>query len=76
MPQGDGSINEYGKQTMDTSTMQSDHIYIDYRTLNLPPTISPGTYQLELIVYDWQTGKRLLLPDGSDQLLLNQITVP
>ena len=74
--QVDGSINEYGKQTVDASTMQPDHLYIDYRTLNLPATISPGTYQLELIVYDWQTGKRLLLPDGSDHLLLNQINVP
>jgi hypothetical protein len=74
--QVDGSINEYGKQTVDASTMQAGHLYIDYRTLNLPATITPGTYQLELIVYDWQTGKRLLLPDGSDHLLLNQINVP
>jgi hypothetical protein len=74
--QVDGSINEYGKQTVDASVMRPGHIYIDFRTLNLPPTITPGTYQLVLIVYDWQTGKRLLLPDGSDQLLLNQINVP
>jgi hypothetical protein len=74
--QVDGSINEYGKQTVDATTMQPGHIYIDYRTLNLPATIAPGTYQLALIVYDWQTGKRLLGDDGSDQLLLNKITIP
>ena len=74
--QVDGAINEYGHQTVDATTMQSGHIYIDFRTLSLPATISAGTYQLELIVYDWQTGKRLLLPDGSDHLLLIQIIVP
>ncbi len=74
--QADGSINEYGQQTVDTTAMQPGHIYIDYRTLNLPATITPGTYQLELIVYDWQTAKRLLLPDGSDRLILGQINVP
>jgi hypothetical protein len=56
--------------------MQPGHIYIDYRTLNLPATIAPGTYQLDLIVYNWQTGQRLALPDGSDHLSLNAITVP
>ncbi|MBA3871806.1 MAG: glycosyltransferase family 39 protein [Anaerolineae bacterium] len=74
--QVDGSINEYGKQTVDATTMQLGYIYIDFRTLNLPTTIAPGTYQLALIVYDWQTGKRLLLADGSDQLLLDKITIP
>ncbi len=74
--QVDGSINEYGKQIVDATTMQPGHIYIDYRTLNLPTTITPGAYDLELIVYDWQTGKRLQLPDGSDRLHVSQITVP
>jgi hypothetical protein len=74
--QVDGPINEYGKQMVDATAMQPGHIYIDYRSLTLPAATTPGTYQLELIVYDWQTGKRLLLSDGSDRLLLNQINVP
>ncbi len=74
--QADGAINEYGKTQVDLATMQPGHIYIDYRTLNLPNTVVPGSYQLDLIVYNWQTGQRLTLPDGLDHLSLKTITVP
>jgi hypothetical protein len=74
--QSDGAINEYGKTQVDLTTMQPGQIYIDYRTLNLPSIVAPGSYDLDLIVYNWQTGQRLTLPDGSDHLSLNTITVP
>ncbi len=74
--QVDGSISHYGAETIDTVAMQPDKIYIDYRTIALPEPIAPGTYQLALIVYDWQTGQRLALSDGSDRLLLDQIAIP
>ncbi len=74
--QSDGPINHYGKETIDTNAMQGGKIYIDFRSLSLPVDTVAGTYQLGLIVYDWQTGKRLLLADGSDYLSLESITVP
>ncbi len=74
--QSDGPINHYGNQTVDTNAMQAGKIYIDYRSLALPPTITAGTYQLELIVYDWQTGDRLLQADGADHLTLESINIP
>ncbi len=74
--QADGPINHYGSKTVDTNAMEPGKIYIDYRSLALPPTIAQGTYQLELIVYDWQTGNRLLQPDGTDRLTLDSINIP
>lgn len=74
--QADGPINHYGNETVDTNVMQPGKIYIDYRSLALPSVITAGTYQLQLIVYDWQTGKRLLLTDGEDHLMLDPINIP
>ena len=74
--QSDGPINHYGSEIVDANTMQPGKIYIDYRSLSLPTTIAPGQYQLELIVYDWQTGNRLLQADGADHLLLDPISIP
>jgi hypothetical protein len=39
--QSDGPINHYGNETVDTNMMQPGKIYIDYRSLALPPTINP-----------------------------------
>ena len=74
--QSDGPINHYGNEVVDTNTMQPGKIYIDYRNLALPSTIAPGQYQLELIVYDWQTGNRLLQADGADHLILESVSIP
>lgn len=74
--QTDGAIQHYGQETVQTSQMQPNKIYIDFRTITLPQGLSPGTYQLSLVVYDWQSGQRLLMPDGSDNLLLDSVTVP
>ncbi len=74
--QVDRPIQNYGKDTVDTNAMEPGKIYVDYRSLALPDSIAAGDYQLELIVYDWQTGTRLTLAGGSDRILLDKITVP
>ena len=50
--------------------------YEDYRNLTLPIGTPGRFYTIVVTVYDWQTGKRLLLPDGTDHLLLNQVKLP
>jgi hypothetical protein len=74
--QHDGPIQHYGAETVQTSGMQPGKIYIDFRSLALPPELSEGEYALWLTVYQPWDGERLLLPDGSDHLLLESITVP
>lgn len=68
--QSDGAIQHYGAETVQTSRMQPGRIYIDYRTLELPPDLPDGTYQLALVVYQSWDSARLTLPDGTDSLPL------
>lgn len=74
--QVDGPIQHYGQEVVNTSKLEPGKIYIDFRTLILPPGLLAGQYQLDMIVYDWQTNERLTLADGSDQLHLDTITIP
>lgn len=74
--QSDGPIVHYGVDTVQTSQLEPDKIYIDYRTLDLPPQLSPGAYRLALVVYQSWDGQRLTLPDGSDTLMLDTLTIP
>jgi hypothetical protein len=74
--QSDGPIQHYGAETVPTSTMQPEDIYIDFRTLPLPPNLSPGVYELALVVYRPWDGVRLTLPDGTDHLVLDTISIP
>ncbi|MEZ4668386.1 MAG: glycosyltransferase family 39 protein [Anaerolineae bacterium] len=74
--QTDGSINHFNTQDVPTSFMQPDQIYVDYRTVNLPDTLPPGTYSLSLVVYQSWDDARLILPDGSDHTILQSITIP
>jgi hypothetical protein len=73
--QADGPVNHYNT-IVNTSQFEPRHIYIDSRMLNLPPGLPPGTYTLELVVYNWQTNERLTLPDGSDHLHLEILNIP
>jgi uncharacterized membrane protein len=74
--QSDSSIHHYGsEQVTNTSQLEPDKIYIDFRTLNLSGGLFPGDYQLAVVVYDWQTGERLRLADGTDHLTLETIKV-
>jgi uncharacterized membrane protein len=74
--QADGPINNYNVETINTAQMEPGRIYVDFRDLSLPKTIKPGTYKLELVVYDWQTNNRLLLSDTSDSLLVAEMELP
>ncbi|MGJ3239994.1 MAG: glycosyltransferase family 39 protein [Anaerolineae bacterium] len=58
-----------------TSQMQPDNSYIDERVLPIAPTILNGTYTLELVVYQWWDGTRLLLADGRDAYVIDTITI-
>jgi hypothetical protein len=48
----------------------------DTHTIPIPAALPPGTYHLLAGLYDPATGERLTLPDGSDSLLLTEVTLP
>ncbi|HLV33959.1 MAG TPA: glycosyltransferase family 39 protein [Spirillospora sp.] len=74
--QSDGPIIDlYSGQPVQSSQMQPDRIYIDARRVVLPSDLPGGNYQLALAVYQSWDGARLLLPDGTDYLLLDSIYV-
>lgn len=56
--------------------MQLDRIYIDSRSLDLPPALPPGTYTLTLTVYRPWDNVRLTLSGSADRLLLERLTRP
>lgn len=58
-----------------TSQMQAGSNYIDERVLELPENLANGDYQLLLIVYQWWDGTRLTVPDGSDAIEIDTITI-
>jgi 4-amino-4-deoxy-L-arabinose transferase-like glycosyltransferase len=75
--QSDGPIIDwYNRQPVQTSQMQPNKIYIDARTLTLPPNLPAGEYQLTLVVYQSWDQVRLTLPDGRDYLLLDTLQRP
>lgn len=75
--QSDGPITDwYSHQSVQTSQMQPGKIYIDARTLALPPDLPAGGYQLALVVYQSWDQARLTLPDGTDYLVLDTVQVP
>ncbi len=44
---------------------------IDRFSISIPPGVASGDYALKVGWYDWQTGRRLPLVDGTDYLILN-----
>lgn len=71
--QNDGPIHHYAVETVQTSSLQPERIYIDFRSVALPPELPAGEYRLTLVVYQSWDGVRLTLPDGSDHLVLDTI---
>ena len=74
--QSDGPIQHYGAETVPTSTMEPERIYIDFRSLILPPDLPAGTYDLAVVVYQPWDGARLSLPEGIDYVMLDTLTIP
>jgi hypothetical protein len=71
--QVDGPINVQAGTPLKTSQLEPGRIYVETRKVIVPADYPPGYYQVALVVYDWKTGERLKLPDGSDHLLLETI---
>jgi hypothetical protein len=64
---------EFGE--IPTSQLQPNGNVIDWRVLELPPDLPNGDYRLQLVVYQWQDGIRLRLPDGSDAYFIKTISL-
>ena len=73
--QKDGPIIHYGVDAIQTSQLEPGKIYIDFRSVEYSPNLPPGSYRLELVVYQAWDGQRLTLPDGSDSLVLYRFNV-
>jgi hypothetical protein len=71
----DGPIIHYKTQIYNTSQLIPGQIYIDFRDITIEPHLLPGKYHLRLLLYDWQTLKRLTLSDGSDYLDLGSFQI-
>ncbi len=67
--------DQYLNQDIQTSQLEPGRIYIDSRTLELPLDLPAGSYQLALVVYQSWDSVRLLLPDGSDKLVLDEMMI-
>jgi hypothetical protein len=76
LAQADGPINHYGAEIVQTSQLEPGRIYIDRRSIALPPGLPAGDYTLALAVYQSWDGVRLKLPDDRDLLALETITLP
>jgi hypothetical protein len=57
-----------------TSQLQPNGNYLDWRVLDLA-NLPNGDYRLQLVVYQWQDGVRLSLPDGSDAYFIENISL-
>ncbi len=53
-----------------TPTWQKGEVLVDAYAINLPPDLPAGSYAIRLGFYDEQTGERLPLADGGDNLIL------
>lgn len=67
-PHGNIVAQQDGAPTPAFSTWQPYIFYLETRTLAIPWQPAEGTYTLQLIVYNWQTGARLIITDPSDPI--------
>ncbi len=74
--QDDGELHDHYSGPLSTSQLEPGRVYIDLRTLPLPPDLPAGEYTLTLSVYDWRDDTRLQLPDDSELLRLDTVTLP
>ncbi len=81
VPPGTYSVGVHLLDSTGSLTAQSDFPLPDApqgcHPVSLPlEALPPGTYRLALVVYNWQTGIRLPLPDGTTALPLSSIELP
>ena len=75
--QQDGPLTDYWlHETINTSAMEPDRLYLDIRQIDVPGNLPPGDYRLSLAVYQPWDGVRLPLVDGSDLLGLLTVSIP
>ncbi len=72
--QSDGAIQNYGLETIQTSSLEPGRLYIDHRTLSLPTDRIDGAYTLALVVYQSWDNVRLEV-DGVDSYIIDTITI-
>ncbi|MBE2271478.1 MAG: glycosyltransferase family 39 protein [Anaerolinea sp.] len=72
--QSDGAIQHYGLETVQTSSLEAGRIYIDHRTLSLPPDLTDGIYTLRLVVYQSWDNERLMVGEN-DSYTIDTITL-
>ncbi len=73
--QDDGAISPPGSdETVLTSQMVPGGSYLDERILSLPANNVQGEITVQLIVYDWQTNKRLTTSQNHDSIILQNIS--
>jgi hypothetical protein len=58
-----------------TSAWGAEDVVADPYRLDLPGDLRPGTYRLVTGMYLLQTGARLALPSGEDQVVLQDLVV-
>ncbi len=66
--------DSYPAQTP-TSALWPGLTFSDARTLRVPPDMPPGMTEIEIGLYDLETGERLPLPDGSDRVLISGVEI-
>ncbi len=62
-----------------TSVWQTDHLYIDRRTLWLPENLRPGNYTIQIGLYDPANGIRLAFtpsPQTAEQFTADALVIP
>ncbi|GAB5493347.1 MAG: hypothetical protein Phog2KO_35620 [Phototrophicaceae bacterium] len=74
--QTDGAINDLYYDTIETSQMEANRIYVDQRLITVPEDLPSGDYSLYLAVYQWWDGVKLELENGEDLLLIGDIVIP
>jgi hypothetical protein len=75
--QQDGPIIDfYSAAPVQTSQMVAGKLYIDSRELLLPPGLTAGSYQLEVVVYQSWDNLRLMLPDARTAVGLDRLALP
>ncbi len=74
--QTDGAINDLYYETVETSQMEANRIYVDQRIITIPEDLPAGDYSLHVAVYQWWDGVKLELSNGEDLLHIGDVIIP
>ncbi|MEO1165657.1 MAG: glycosyltransferase family 39 protein [Chloroflexota bacterium] len=75
--QTDGTINDRYIGEVEPTALDPDrNFYYDERRITLPDNVPAGTYDIYLVVYNWQTSEHFLTTDNVDSFLVETVTIP